>query len=269
MNNEDKNDSIGVLTKEFYIIYHTLLNNRNQTIYAEKINDMLNEYNVCMYKAYFTQINYIKSLIFNLRDEHLDYSYKITLLHYVKSDLFNKLIECKIIKFNKENIIDSNALEIVIYSSRILRNALTFTNAFTMMSELSDYIRPNSGNMMINANKDIILYNESKTEIIDRLDQLNRYFGINLFIAIDIKRIRRDIVLEHSYNELVIYYNDLVKKIQKYIKKYMHMCDAYVEIEKAHVLSLISGNEIFDLDNIENFELSVKDDTDNNDSDTE
>ena len=259
-NNEDNNT---IITKEFYIIYHNLLNNRNEKEYIENINKLIEKYNVVLFKAYFTNIKYIKILIFNLKNENLDFAYKMTLVQYVKTDLFNKLIEYKFIKLNKKDINDNNALEIIVYISKILKNTLTFINAFSSMPLSSESIDQHI------KDNDNAWYEETRIEIINRLIQLTNYFGINMYKITNIKRIEQKNALDMKYNELAKYYNDIVKKINKYIKKYLCICDAYVELEKTYILTLMSGENKLDLNTINNFELVIEQDDDITSSDSE
>ncbi len=73
----------------FYIIYHNLIENRNEQQYVIMLSKLI-EQNVI---EQFVNINNIKPLIFNLRSEKLLFSYKITLLIYVKSELAIKILD--------------------------------------------------------------------------------------------------------------------------------------------------------------------------------
>ena len=74
------------ITKKFYLNYHNLLSNKNESQFVTELNDITTNYSL----ASFVDIPNIKTLIFNLEEEKILFSYKMSLLTYVKSDLSNE-----------------------------------------------------------------------------------------------------------------------------------------------------------------------------------
>jgi len=271
------------ITKHFYLIYHTLLTNKNESEFVLGLNKIMYEHNISL----FVNVKNVKALIFNLSNENLLFSYKMCMLMYIKSDLYCKIdyfLNTGIRHFSdkkfcvsalpiptseeteKQNNID--ALEKIIISLKKLKEHMVFINAFNVFpSKLKCSDNDGLGKLeeckIINKEP---WYNETKIEMINRLQQIVKYFGSRIYKIFGIKKKSNQKIMELSYKKMCNYYNRTITKIKKGIKKYVQLCEVYLEIEKAYVTSMITSDPNMDLDD---FDLIIEHDNSsdsNNDS---
>jgi hypothetical protein len=225
--NDNTINDVSDITKQFYIIYYDLLIIKNESIFIENLIKMNNEYNF----NNFISINNIKKLIFHLKNENLSLSYKILLLIYIKSDLYNKIL---FIINEKKDISIFSITEIVNYK-------INYINSFSLMplSIKSENIK------ILNEEK---WYYESKYEILNRLEQLHNYFKSSFFKRCEIKMILKSELYSYNYKKINKYYNSIINKIKKIFKKILKLCKVSIEIEKTLLLLVISQDNTIELD---------------------
>lgn len=245
-----------LITKQFYLVYHALLTNKNESEFILALNNITCKHSISL----FTDIKNIKALIFNLAEEKLFFSYKMCLLTYVKSDLFNKI--CYFMKDNHDN---ENSSELIVMNMKRLKQHIMFINAFNTfpqkLKEFDDGRIDESGT----ATKDA-WYEETKIEMYNRLQQLVAYFGLNIYKIFEIKKKSNDKVMELSYKKTCNYYNKIINKIKKGIKKYIQLCEVYLEVEKTYVTSMITSDPSLDLDE---FDLVIEQEITEQENDTD
>lgn len=239
------------IMENFISAYNKLLLDKNEDDYVNKISGLSATPFVIMN---ILKIKKIKMLICNLLENNLKYSYKITLFLYVKSDLFNKIIESSRINKKIKSIINEkctinnteNSLEITISISKILRECVAYMDSFKILPlsiKNNDNPTENCSEKYNNTKFDDLWYNETKIEIVNRLKQMAQFFGIYVLSVFGIKRKRYEIILNMDYKTLAKYYNKCVLKIKKYLTEHLCYCEAYIEIEKNYIMSLFTHND--------------------------
>ena len=242
------------ITTEFYVIYYNILHTKDENAYIKNLGKLINESSDNLIE--FSKINNIKKLIFHLEENNLLIAHKISLLNYVKIDIFIKLLKLK--SDSQINaILESNVklFEKIILIQDNLCNKLNYINAFNeFSSNINDNSFLNDSDNIVtnNSNKHLVIWcTDTKQELINRLILLTENYENSFLSTINIKFITYNDVKNMSFNLLVKYYNKTVKSIKTYLKKYIKLCNAYVEIEKTYILTLITLKTTISLDNFD------------------
>jgi hypothetical protein len=145
-----------------------------------------------------------------------------------------------------------------------LTDELTYLNAFPIVSINNDILKKNpddnlsyirllfddpfntsnirNTNVMKNS-----WYDATLNEIIERFKLLTYHFGENVLLSMGIKKISRNNVLNMNFKKIIKYYNNIIIKIRKYLKRYSNFCDAFTDIDEGYVTCLkkfLSSSEI-------------------------
>lgn len=238
MENEQIYREERLITKQFYLIYHGLLTNKNESEFIVSLNNITFKHSISL----FIEIKNIKALIFNLAKENLFFCYKMCLLTYVKSDLFNKI--CYFMNDNDDN---KNSLEKIVINMKQLKQHTIFINAFTTFPQKLKECEDGRSDESDTLNKDA-WYEETRIEMYNRLQQLVAYFGLKIYKIFQIKKKSNNKLIQLSYKKICNYYNKIIYKIKKGIKKYIQLCEVYLEVEKTYVTSMITSDPNLDLD---------------------
>lgn len=234
--------------KQFFLIYYKLILEKNEQLFIRDINIFSKD-------AKMHNIKSIKDLITKLKQNNLLLSYKILTFLYTKSYLFDKIT-----KYEKK-IYKMSQLETVITIHKKFKNDLPFINSFklfpTSLKPLNDESKDQK--IILKTNDDY-WFDSSKIEILDRLEQIVKRFGIILFHKLGINVVSYNIITTFSYKQLCKYYNKLVIKLRIYILKTIDICDDYINIEKSYVITLINHDTFIDFDNSD---IEIEETTDN------
>jgi len=238
------NNNISDITKDFYKIYYDLIILKDESIFINDLLNMSNNYKIID----FIKILDVKKLIFHLKDLNLLLCHKILLLLYIKSDLNNKLFYFS----------DSQKSDNIIYIVENIKNKLDYLNAFTSSINIPDDIETDTNNKHL-----IYWYEECKLEIINRIELLYNYFNKVFFKKFNIKMILKSTLYNDDFDNIMTYHNYIIEKIKNILNKHLKLCDAYIEIEKSLVLTIISQDISVKL---HKYELIIVDDDSNSES---
>jgi hypothetical protein len=241
----DKNE----ITKCYYIIYFTLLKTKEEINYVKSIFELIDKYGIYEFK----NILNIKILIFNLYDEKLMLSYKMSLIQYVKSDIYYKIKDY--VKINNIKILNDKLYDDYIYDILLnIKKNIMYINSFDIFNNVSSNNLKDSFELYDSDNQNN-KYNmntwceETKHEIINRLILITSYFKIKLLKELGIKKIKNNMIIEMTYSELAKYYNNSIEIIKKYYKRNYQMFGIYEEIVKKY-------SNIKHIDNLTDFNLT-------------
>lgn len=233
------------ISKYYYIMYFSLLKTKDEIIYIKSLFELINKHGTEAFK----NISNVKILIFNLKDENLIMSYKISLIQYVKSDIY-----CKIKDFIKINNMNMYITDNMSYTKDIenilinIKNKITYINSFDSFNDtitIKD-LNDENDNKKCNINA---WYVETKHEIINRLDQITKYYKVKLLKEIGVKILDSGHVYEMSYKDVAKYYNNLIETIKKYYKRNYELCGIYEEIINKY-------SSVENVENLTDFNLS-------------
>lgn len=213
------NNKISDITKHFYYIYYNLLSSNNEDEFINEFIDLSTEYKL---EDFYTIID-IKKLIYHLKTKHKR-SFKILILTYKKSNLYAKLT-----LYHDDN---KNGLQTILTIIKKLKEAKLFMNAF------SHFAINLQTNEMDECN---ILSYENKNEMISRLEQLYKYFGLNFYYVFGINKYTYKTLLETTHDDMVVIYNSHIDDIKKIIDRYLELCNIYIQVEKLLFQILISS----------------------------
>lgn len=246
---------ITIITK-FYIIYHNLLDTRDENEYILLLSKLTKEMTV----NEFNKIKHIKNLIFKLEKEKLMLSYKMSLLVYVKYNIINNLTKFFQDIQNTENILDKIELlkKYNVYMKSYKPLPLKITKfieigSFSPLKDNSDQEDTDNDEKENDSCK--AWYLETRLEIINRLTYLRNYFGLEMLQKFKIKNITYEEVCNMNYEKICKYYNKVIQRIKREVEKNIQLCDAYIEVERQFVESLFTSNSNLEL---ENFSLVVE-----------
>ena len=243
----DKKDS---LFDKFYDIYQFVLNTQNEDEYIFRLNELCNSEDSCIALLEFSKIPKIKSLIFELENEKLLLSYKMSLLTYIKSNIFGQIaliFQPNIANYPYENIMDNirSLKKYVFYMNAFNKFPVSFENFELSVDE------KNTGQQVIFNS----WYEETRFEIIERLYQLTSYFTVNFLLIMGHKKQSSESIHALTYKKLAHFYNKSIDKINNKLIEYQQLCDIYLEVEQSYTTCLI----LHDTDiNLDTFELVIE-----------
>jgi len=231
--------------KQFYLIYYKLILEKNEQLFTRDINNFSKQ-------ASIHNIKDIKSMITKLKNDKLLLSYKILVLLYTKSYLFQKIMRYQTNK-KREQLIT------VIETLSKFKKDVEFINSFKLFPLI---LRPMSSESTHEVLKtgDNIWFDVSRTEIIHRIELIIKRFGIIMLHNLKLNIVHYDDILAMNYKQLSKYHNKIINKLKSYIVKTIDNCDEYISIEKSYVITLINYDTTIEFDNSD---LSIEETTDN------
>jgi hypothetical protein len=243
-------------TNAYYFVYYELLKTQDEHQYVLALHSYLDK--SLEHAAQFIEIKNIKKLIFHLETIKMHFAFKITLYNYIKSDLVSKILNTSRHNTNIETILKQNKipLEMICEIENILLKQIAYMNSYDTMSHVfgNETDRTDSCKI-INYNPPYNIKQkwaeQTKEEAINRLILLSKYFGVKCLKQFDINLIKYHDVHEMKFSSLVKYYNKVIKKVKKELKKCVTYCDAYIEIEKTYSVMLITSDPSIPLNQYE------------------
>lgn len=177
-----------------------------------------------LYYASYLHIKNIKKLISLLKKLNFNLAHKVMLFEFMKADLYIRISSFSVLLHAFYDDIDKLKKQI--------KDCLRYLKSFTDIShKIDDY----DGTIPTN-NKIMFENSYHRNECILRLQQLVKYFGIDLMKECEIDIITYDDAESMKKHELFSYYNTTVKKLKKKITKYFQFCDAYTELVSGYYL---------------------------------
>lgn len=229
------------ITKIFYVIYHELITNKNESIFVRNFDEIIEKHNI----KNFVAILNVKRMIYYLKDKFL-LAYKLCLLAYIRSDLLKKCSFC----YN----------ESIIKLTDKIDNYLEYIKSYNKIKPISsldnDEFDDDEGKTL---NKDSWYY-ETVDEIHKRLILLTKYFGVDFLSNIGIEKMSNIELNEFNSTQLIKFYNNTIKKITKGLKTIHHYCNALIDVEYTYAKTILSHVPDDDTDE---FYIIVTEKTDN------
>jgi len=223
-NNDNNNNDMLKLFQVFYLL------NINKAIEQKMYIQIL--YILEKHGLLLKTIHNIENMIFHLNKLNLQESYKISILFYFKSNitiLMSKVLKHysklnRLVNKNSNNLINSNK---VCTAKKYLQNRLDIIKSFIKLS---------SANKDENINKLVINKNNTKfnsilrTEFINRLKNLRKYYELDVLRYIGVKLISYDDVCSMDIIELQKYYVSCVKNIKRHLTHWIKMICMYEQL---------------------------------------
>lgn len=138
-------------------------------------------------------------------------SYEITMLIFLKNKTKKLLVNISKKYYNTE----------IENLEKLLKHKIFIMNAFTKIY-ICDMFNSTSSQMGY--------YNSTRTELINRLDQLRDFFSIDALVKFGIKKITYNEIVNMNLDELCNYYNDTISTILSGVILQYRQCGAYREI---------------------------------------
>lgn len=249
----------------FYEIYNDLIETKNENKYIISLMDITK--NIGLIE--FINIENVKNLILELKNKNLIYSYKLTLLIYVKSELVSELLkffsDFSLFQNDNENQIEELCIKYVFDKFDQLKKEETFIDSFKIIqiNSKQQIQKNNSFNfndlVEINISKnnpESSWYFETRIDIFNRFTYLKNYFGIDKLKVYKIKEVTYGEIYEMTFKKLVKFHNKIILKIKKNIKKAIDLCNSFIQVEKTFISSLIKLKNENSENNLNNFILS-------------
>lgn len=234
------------ITKYFYIMYDSLLTNKNQNKFASNLCSLLKTF--CF--GDFKNILNIKILTLNLKKDYT-FAYKLCLLLYIKCDLFHKI--ANIYQFNlKSN--ETKILELVVKKLNLIHDDILYIEAFDLYSYKVN-IGDNVDNISTEINTRSTWEFETRNEIIRSLVLLVEHFTLEVLKNMNVKIITYADTFNMTFKELSKYYNKQLVKIDKALNLRKQYCDSFIEVEKSFITSLITFDDTIYFDD---FDVVIK-----------
>jgi len=243
-------------TNAYYFVYYELLKTQDEHQYVLTLHNYLDE--SIVHAAQFIEIKNIKKLIFHLETISMQFAFKITLYNYIKSDLVAKILNSSKNNTKIETILKQKKipLEMICEIENILLKQIAYMNSYDIMSYVfGNEVDRTDSCKMINYNPPYNIKQkwaeQTKEEAMNRLILLSKYFGIKCLKQFDIDLIKYHEACDMKFSSLVKYYNKVIKRIKKELKKCLTYCDAYIEIEKTYSMMLITSDPSIPLNQYE------------------
>lgn len=176
----------------------------------------------------------INQIMFQQKESGLNISFKYTFLSFIVLDLCNRYwgIYCPI-KNNSEWKIGSKSLLSSIIKTKInIKTDYNYVKAFKNIIETTED----------GASEEDMSENDKipfKYEIIERLDLLVTYFGLNTIRSFGVKPITLRELLDMSYKEAFKYYSNTIRIIRCELKEIEILCDNYVRLENSLLSTIV------------------------------
>lgn len=226
----DDNCKVEKLIKVFYVIF---ILNISKKISEDNYIYLLNKLTCVGFRL--TSISCVENIIFYLDTRGFKYSYMITMLIYLKDDIF----------ISVSNICDNyKDLKYYVYKDATISNIDAIIRSKDLLREKYNVLRSFCK-----------LYAPSKTEsfnshfnedLINRLFQLRNIFDLDILKFMDIKLVMYKQVKDMNIVELTTYYMSCVNGIKQKLTEWINLCDTYIDSEVKYMKSI---QQIVNIDN--------------------
>lgn len=214
----------------YYNIYLDLMKTGDEEKYISWMKDHMN---MSKYAMFFSKISHIKKLLFYLEEKKFINSFKITLLFYVKSDLFAKIIKFVLgwLGINKKALggylHNVMILEVFLLINKVIKLNLKYAKSFKQPKTIF-------GNKPQNQKYIDLWQSNFRDYILIGLVDLTKNIGYDILKKSKVELVKYHIFESYTLEQATSYYNDTMTKFKKYMEKNNEICDAYFEIEKAY-----------------------------------
>jgi len=225
MKDDVKDNKILKLYQSFYLL------NINRTISEDVYIKIL--YALEKNGLLLKMIPNIENMIFYLNTIKLNESYRISILFYFKSNItimMNKVLLNysklnRLVNKNKNNLSYTHKITI---AKEYLQNRLNIIKSFIKISSTNR--DENINKLVINKHK--VYFNTLfKTELINRLKTLKKYYELDVLRFVGVKIKSYDDVCNMTISELRKYYISCINNIGKSFSHWLKMIDMYEQLE--------------------------------------
>lgn len=266
MNNNGDNsiDILNSLIKIFYVIF--LLNISGKISESNYIH-VLHQLNHLGFEP--THISDVENMIFYLENKEFRQSYIMTMLLYLKNDIFESIKDlennytelCNVLVADEDN---SKKIDRIISIKSFIKNKQMIIKSFSKLCPPpKDEVPIN--NMKPKMSKESIreCFNiELKTELINRLFLIRKHFDLDIlkYMEVELKTYKE--VTEMNILNLTEYYMSCVNEIKNKLTHWICLCDAYLDAELSYLKSIKKikshSNHVISFD-FEKFDLIIVD----------
>jgi hypothetical protein len=195
----------------------------------------------------FIKIPYINKLIFYYKSIEKINIYKILLNLYIKSDLLckikNKIFDiCTFTDIEQYNFTNMIPIKTVIISIQLLNNYFNYLNSYKTIYFMF-------GDIPTNEKIKKLWYVNVKDYIISSLICLTKFIKQKILINAKIKLFRYTKVIRFSLSSLIKYYTLIIRKLYKYFKNVLILCEAYINYEILYYVMHVTNNYTFEAKN--------------------
>lgn len=236
-NNDDKDEN---LKKVFFIIYLLTVSKKisesNYISILKQINGIGFEVNC---------IKDVEPMIFYLENNNFKVSYIITMLLYLRYDIYDSI---------NDLIENYTELKRFIYSNK---NEKRVNDIINIKNYLEDKVIVIKSFVKLgqppNENDELILKDEPKMdrktirhhynishreEIINRLFQLREHFDLDILQYMEVELVMYGELIDYKLRDLHNYYTECVSCIKKKLYHWISLCSAYLDSEISYLKSL-------------------------------
>jgi hypothetical protein len=204
----------------FIKIYSKLLESGDEELYIYELKDYIDKY-----LEKFISIDQIDKYLFYLNDIDYLLSFKVTALYYVTSQMINKINEISERKNTYIKHIKNTFEKLLRY-----RHILDSYEKIDIFSNINEEIITSQQDKKYNKVLNNIDTDILRIEIINRLLSLKKTFGNKMLRVLKFSFVTYDDIKIMRNCDIIMYYNENIKKISKYLNKYIDKCTALLEI---------------------------------------
>ena len=250
MINENNMDN---MKKIFYVIYLLMISKK---VDESNYINILHQLNILGFNL--SSINNVEQMIFLLDSNGFKKSYIITMLSYLKCDIYDSILDLLRNYQDLNSNIEENYrnIDVIIHIKNFLKKKSLIIKAFTKIIQISRDELPS------NIPKIKQLFEiEQKNEIINRLFQLRKIFNLDILGYMEIELITYEDIVNMNIINLTFFYKKCINNIKEKISNWICLCDAYLDTELSYLKSIkkykLNNNYkiIFDLDK---YDLVIK-----------
>jgi hypothetical protein len=233
---------------EFVKIYSKLLESGDEERYIYSLKDYTDKY-----IQHFTHIKHINKYLFYLEEQNFLLAYKVSVLFYVLSQIINNII-CFVNNETKNYV---TCARIVLNKMIKFKQNIDSYKKMLITEDFQDKeIICSHQDSKYNKIKKHIDENIVRIEIIDRLLNLKKTFGMNMLKLLKFLPITYDESKMLNNDELILYYNNNIKKITKSIDKCIKRCNAILDVTYVINSTILTFDVTIPL---KNFEIVITD----------
>jgi hypothetical protein len=191
-----------------------------------------------------TSVSCIENIIFYLDSRGFKYSYMITILLYLKDDIF----------ISVSNICDNYIeMKCYVYEDKTVSNTDVIIRSKDLMRKKQNVLR--SFAKLYPPSKTELVNSHFSDDLINRLFQLRNIFDLDILKFMDIKLVPYKQVKEMNLVDLTGYYLSCINGIKNKLTEWINMCDTYIDSEVKYMTS------IQQIVNTDNFTIVFDEDT--------
>jgi hypothetical protein len=245
--------------------------NYNEYYYVRQLHNLLENNNML---HNFSFIDDVKRMIFYLDKAGLTLCYQFTMYSYVRSDIYAKIMELinSNARINHIALCHTNTLHKISMIRLLLLKYNMYINSFSTLHsnfksetdiELTDGgIHDHIG--FPNKQVKDAWCTTTRTEAINRLILMVEYFGKPTLEKCEVDFITYETSQHMSFHDVISYYKDTRKKIEKYINRYIMICDAFIDVTQVCYMMGTTYDDTYDL---RKFKIVIENTNDDNDND--